>query len=108
MSPSWFGASWSVLTSCFGTAQTGGVAIAAGGGIEPPLDGVADGNGNVVVPAAQLPEPIQPGQHVQLRLVSTPSTLFGVLPGLPELSWEDFQEASRAAQADVEASVDRS
>jgi hypothetical protein len=51
---------------------------------------------------------VQPGQHVQLRLVSTPSSLFGSLPDLPELSWEDFQEVSRAAQAHVEASVERS
>jgi hypothetical protein len=67
-----------------------------------------DSNGNVVVLAAQLPQPVQPGQHVQLRLVLTPPSLFGALPDLPDLSWEDFHEASRAAEADVEASVDRS
>ena len=82
--------------------------VARAEGAEPVLDGVGDANGNVVVPAAQLPTPVQPGQHVQLRLVSTPSSLFGSLPDRPDLSWEDFQEVSRAAQADVEASVDRS
>lgn len=74
---------------------------------DPLLDGVADSNGNIVVPADQLTEPVQPGQHVHLRLVSTPATLFGLLPNLPDLSWEDFEEASRAAIADVEASIER-
>lgn len=78
------------------------------GNTGPLLDGVVDGSGNVVVPAAQLPEPVEPGQHVQLRLVSSPETLFGVLKGLPDLSWEDFEEASIAAQADVEASAEES
>ena len=74
---------------------------------EPLLDGVADINGNIVVPADQFTEPVQPGQHVHLRLVSTPATLFGLLPNLPDLSWEDFKEASLAAIADVEASIER-
>ena len=85
------------------------MALTAGAGSnEPLLDGVADADGNVVVPAGQLPEPVQPGQHVQLRLVSPPPSLFGSLPDLPELSWEDFQDVSRAARADVEASIERS
>ena len=85
------------------------MALPAGvGRVEPLLDGVVDGDGNVVVAAAQLPEPVRPGQHVRLRLVSTPATLFGALPDLPDLTWEDFQEGSRAAQADIEASIDRS
>jgi len=85
------------------------MARAAGeGNTGPLLDGVVDGNGNVVVPAAQLPEPVEPGRHVQLRLVSSPETLFGVLQGLPDLSWEDFEEASVAAQTDVEANVEDS
>src|SRR4051812_44221055 len=50
------------------------------GADEPLLEGIADSNGNIVVPAEQLAEPVQPGQHVHLRLVSTPATLFGLLP----------------------------
>lgn len=57
------------------------------------------------MPADQLTEPVQPGQHVHLRLISTPATLFGLLPNLPELSWEDFEEASRAAVAGVGLSL---
>ena len=82
------------------------MAVPAGSG-EPLLDGVADSNGNIVVLADQFAEPVEPGKHVHLRLVSTPASLFGLLPDLPELSWEDFEEASEAAISAAEASVER-
>jgi hypothetical protein len=83
------------------------VAVASDdGGSQPLLDAVVDSNGNLVVPADQLPVSLAPGQHAQLRLVSPPDTLFGVLPELPDLSWEDFEETSRAVHATVEAAVD--
>jgi hypothetical protein len=83
----------------------------AGDGQGYVVDGVVDDDGNVVVPAAELPGPLAPGAHVQLRVVTTPPArrrpLYGSLPGLPELTWTDFQRASRLAVADVEPGAAR-
>ncbi len=72
------------------------------------LDGVVDEDGNIVVRAELLPSPMKPGDHLRLVLVPTHVSLFGTLPDLPDLTWEDFEEASRAAAADAEASVEPS
>ena len=70
------------------------------------VDAVVDGDGNLVVPASQLPEPLAPGVHVRLRVVSDARgprrSLYGALPDLPDLTWEDFERASRLAVADAE------
>jgi hypothetical protein len=67
---------------------------------------VVDDDGNVVMPSDQLPTQLTPGTHVQLCLVTgapvARRSLYGALPSLPELSWEDFERASRLAVADVE------
>ena len=57
------------------------------------------------IPAGQLKRlGVGPGAH--LRVVSTPATraggsFAGSLPNLPELTWEDFERASRLAREDV-------
>jgi len=73
----------------------------------PVVDGVVDDDGNLVVPSSQLPGHLSPGTHVRLRLVSDgPSgdrrSIYGALPDLPDLTWEDFEKASRLAVADTE------
>jgi hypothetical protein len=61
----------------------------------------ADGS----IPADQLARlGVAPGTH--LRVVETPATrsggsLAGSLPNFPDLTWEDFERASRLAREDV-------
>lgn len=63
------------------------------------------------IPADQLtPLGIRAGSHLRVLRedpVTTSRTLRGVLPDLPDLTWDDFEVASRAAQADMVASTDR-
>jgi hypothetical protein len=62
---------------------------------------VADGS----IPADQLKRlGVRPGAH--LRVVETPASRLGgsfagSLPNLPELTWEDFERASKLAREDV-------
>ena len=57
------------------------------------------------IPAAQLKRlGVRPGAH--LRVVETPAvrlggSFVGSLPDFPELTWEDFERASRLAREDV-------
>jgi hypothetical protein len=57
------------------------------------------------IPADQLKRlGVRPGTH--LRVVQTPATrsggsIAGSLPDLPDLTWEDFERASRLAREDV-------
>jgi hypothetical protein len=57
------------------------------------------------IPADQLKRlGVGPGAH--LRVVQTPATrsggsFAGSLPDFPELTWEDFERASRLAREDV-------
>ena len=67
----------------------------------------ADGS----IPADQLAFlGIVAGTHLRVvreEPVRTSRTLRGLLPELPDLTWDDFEVASREAQADVAASIDR-
>lgn len=57
------------------------------------------------IPAAQLKRlGVGPGAH--LRVVQTPATrtggsLAGSLPNFPDVTWEDFERASKLAREDV-------
>jgi hypothetical protein len=78
--------------------------------IEPGADptvveAVVDDEGNVVISAGQLPERLPAGTHLRLHLepvVASRRPVEGVLPGLPQLAWEDFEAASRLAVRDAE------
>jgi hypothetical protein len=69
--------------------------------IDHELIVAADGS----IPAAQLKRlGVRPGAH--LRVVETPVTrtggsFAGSLPDFPELTWEDFERASKLAREDV-------
>jgi hypothetical protein len=69
--------------------------------IDHELIVAADGS----IPAAQLKRlGVRPGTH--LRVVETPVTptggsFAGSLPDFPELTWEDFEQASKLAREDV-------
>ena len=77
---------------------------------------VVDDDGDLVMPvvrAAQLPERYPSGSQVAVDVVVPlavrPKRLpvENVLPDLPELSWEDFEQASQAATSDAERGLDR-
>jgi hypothetical protein len=57
------------------------------------------------IPAAQLKRlGVGPGTH--LRVVQTPATrsggsLAGSLPNFPDVTWEDFERASKLAREDI-------
>jgi hypothetical protein len=69
--------------------------------IDHELIVAADGS----IPAAQLKRlGVHPGAH--LRVVETPAiptggSFAGSLPDFPELTWEDFERASKLAREDV-------
>jgi hypothetical protein len=53
---------------------------------------------------------IRPGTRlcvVQQEPNTAQGTLRGLLPDLPDLTWEDFEAASKCAQVDIAASVNR-
>ncbi|MGI8697037.1 MAG: hypothetical protein ACR2JQ_10390 [Mycobacteriales bacterium] len=56
--------------------------------------------------AEQLTRPgVSPGTHLRVVAESPPDvegTVGGRLAGWPDLTWEDFQRASRLAQADLD------
>jgi len=73
----------------------------------------AEGNELVVAPDGSIPAEqlerlgLRPGAH--LRVVATEpvdesGSLAGSLPGLPDVSWEDFERAREAARHDLSAS----
>lgn len=69
------------------------------------VDAVVDEHGNAVIPAAKLPERLPAGSHIRVRLepaVAPRHSVEGVLPDLPDLSWEDFGAASRLATKEAE------
>jgi hypothetical protein len=73
---------------------------------EPVVDAIIDDEGNAVIPAGELPERLPAGTHVRVRLepaVSARRPVEGSLPDLPELSWEDFEAASRLAAQGAES-----
>ena len=67
---------------------------------------IVDDDGNAVIPASQFPERLPAGTHVRVRVepVAAPRrSVEGTLPDLPELSWEDFEAASRLSTRDAES-----
>lgn len=85
-------------------------ALLLGAVVEPGADpavveAVVDDEGNAVIPAEQLPERLPAGTHLRVHLepvVASRRSVEGLLPDLPELSWEDFEAASRLAVRDAE------
>lgn len=79
------------------------------GDADKVVEAVVDDDGNAVISSRQLPK-LSPGAHLQVHLHIEQvghASLRGLLPNLPDLRWEDFEAASSAARAEVEASVDR-
>jgi hypothetical protein len=75
-------------------------------GADPPaVEAVVDDEGNAVIPAEQLPERLPAGTHLRVHLeavVASRRSVERLLSNLPELSWEDFEAASRLAVKDAE------
>jgi hypothetical protein len=72
------------------------------------VEAVIDQDGNGVIPADQLPVRLPAGTHVRVHLDPVGArgrSVEGLLPDLPEVSWEQFEAASRLAVRDAE--VDR-
>jgi len=71
------------------------------------VEAVIDEGGNGVIPVEQLPRKYPPGTHLRVHVEGPIGAqrrpIEGALPGLPELSWEDFEAASRFAIEDAEA-----
>jgi hypothetical protein len=70
------------------------------------LDAVVDDDGNAVIPAARFPERLPAGTQVRVwvePLIARRRSVEGTLPDLPELSWEDFEAASRLSIRDAES-----
>ncbi len=70
------------------------------------VEAVIDEDGNGVIPAEQLPSRLPAGTH--LRVYVEPfgtggRSVEGLLPRLPEVTWEQFEEASRVASEEAEA-----
>ena len=76
-------------------------------GFDPAVfEAVVDDEGNAVISAGQFPERLPPGTHVRLHLelLAAPRRpVEGLLPDLPDLTWENFEAASRLAVQDAEA-----
>lgn len=55
-----------------------------------------------------MPQPSQPDEEGGKAVLPDPprtGSAYGRLPDLPELTWEDFEKASRLAEDDVAASA---
>lgn len=98
-------------TSGNGAEQGGGVSY-SGCVLEPSenpsdVEAIIDEGGNGIIPADQLPHRYPAGTHLRVhigeRVASQRRPVEGVLATLPELSWDDFREASRLATEDAEA-----
>jgi hypothetical protein len=76
-------------------------------GNEPAIDAVIDENGNAIIPAERLPRKLPPGTHLRVHLEAPVEgvrrRIEGLLPNLPDLSWDDFEAGSRLAIKDVDA-----
>jgi len=56
------------------------------------------------IPAGQLARlGVAPGARLRVVQTSQPRTLAGSLPELPDLAWEEFEEASALATHDLTA-----
>lgn len=70
------------------------------------VDAIVDDEGNAVILAGDLPERLPAGTHVRVRVervFAARRSIEGALPDLPELTWEDFEAASRLAAQDAES-----
>lgn len=82
--------------------------VKSSGDADKVVEAVVDDDGNAVISSRQLPN-LSPGAHLKVHLHIEQvghASLRGLLPDLPDLTWEDFEAVSRATRADVEASVD--
>jgi hypothetical protein len=70
------------------------------------VDAIVDVDGNAVIAAAQFPRRLPAGTHVGVGVAPVAATrrsVEGTLPDLPDLSWEDFEAASRLSTRDAES-----
>lgn len=83
--------------------------MSTAGAMHPSFEVAVGEDGSITVPADEVARSgLKPG--ARLKLVAEPSSAlrrrssWGILAGkVPELSWEDFEHASRAAVVDHEA-----
>ena len=56
------------------------------------------------IPAEQLERlGVAPGAHLRVVQTSQPGTIAGSLPDLPDLTWDEFEQASALATGDLTA-----
>jgi hypothetical protein len=70
------------------------------------VDAVIDEDGNGVIPAEQLPRRLPAGTHLRVYVETFGTrrrSVEGILPGLPEVSWEQFKDASQVATQEADA-----
>ena len=71
------------------------------------VEAVIDARGNGIIAAEELPRRYPPGTHLRVHVGGPVGrrrrSIEGALPNLPELTWEDFEAASRLATEDAEA-----
>lgn len=70
------------------------------------VEAVVDDEGNTVIAAGQFRERLPSGTRVRVHVelvAPTRRPVEGLLPDLPELSWEKFLAASRLVIEDAEA-----
>ena len=76
-------------------------------GNEPAIEAVIDEDGNAIIPAEQLPRKLPAGTHLRVHLdgpvEGVRRRIEGLLPNLPDLSWDDFERGSRLAIKDADA-----
>ena len=68
------------------------------------VEAVVADDGSAVIPAEELAAlGLVAGARLALRVVAAPGrrSVRGALAGLPELTWEDFERASRSAREDL-------
>jgi hypothetical protein len=73
---------------------------------DPEAEAVIDEHGNGVIPADQIPGRPPAGTHLRVHVEPfgiSRRSVEGLLPDLPEVSWEQFKAASRLAAQDAEA-----
>jgi hypothetical protein len=74
------------------------------------FEAVIDQDGNGVIPADQLPSRLPAGTHLRVhldRVGGRGGSVEGMLPGLPEITWDQFESASRLVAGDTEVDHDR-
>jgi hypothetical protein len=95
-----------LLYRCAGLAEYNRIVLERSGD-EPMIEAVIDEHGNAIISAEQLPRGLAPGTHLRVHVEEPVGRarrrIEGLLPNLPDLSWEDFEAGSRLAIDEAKA-----